>query len=141
MKRLVQTTSFVRRNSRIKKYISKYCRLVSQNTQKAKEEAFLAGNNSFLAQQHNFFKISGVPIAYWVSTHFMDSFEKNSKLGRFVECAAGISTGDNEKYLKLWFEVEFDSIAKGINSEVEFQDLHFAIKVEVIESGTEITII
>ena len=122
---VVQTTSFVRRNSRIKKYISKYCRLISQNTQKAKEEAFLAGNNYFMAQQDNFYKIPGVPIAYWVSTHFMDSFEKYPKLGNFVECAAGISTGDNEKYLKLWFEVEFDLIAKGINSEVEFQDSQF----------------
>lgn len=122
---VVQTTSFVWKNSRIKKYISKYYRLISQNTQKAKEEAFLAGNNCFLAQQDNFFKIPGVPIAYWTSTHFMNSFEKYPKLGDFVECAAGISTGDNEKYLKLWFEVEFNSIAKEINSEVEFQDSQF----------------
>ncbi|MDE7477816.1 MAG: BREX-1 system adenine-specific DNA-methyltransferase PglX [Lachnospiraceae bacterium] len=122
---VVQTTAFVRRNSKIKEYISKFCRLVLQTTQKGKEDAFLAGKSCFSAKQSNFFKIPGIPIAYWVSTHFMDSFERYPKLGEFVECAAGISTGDNEKYLKLWFEVEFGSIAKGINSEEEFQDSQY----------------
>lgn len=122
---VVQTTSFVMRKSHIAEYKGTYCRLIGPTTQKGKEEMYLAGENRYTAVQDNFFKIPGVPIAYWVSTHFMDSFKKYPKLGDFVECAAGISTGDNEKYLKLWFEVEFDSIAKGINSEVEFQDSQF----------------
>ena len=122
---VVQTTAFVRRNVSIKEYMSKYYRLIFPNTQKGKEEAFLTRNNCFVTKQRDFFKVPGSPFAYWVSTNFMLSFEKYPKLGEFVDCAAGISTGNNEKYLKLWFEIEFDSIASGINNEEEFQNSQY----------------
>lgn len=53
----------------------------------------------------NFTKIPGSPIAYWVSDLFLDSY-KNKKL-EDIKCYArnGITTGENDLFIRLWFEV------------------------------------
>ncbi|PNV62532.1 restriction endonuclease [Clostridium sp. chh4-2] len=118
---VVQTTSFVRRQGLTLNYAGKYCRLIKPSTQKGKEDAFLAQKELFTAKQCNYEKIPGSPIAYWISEHFAKIFDMYPKLGDFVECAAGISTGNNDLYLKLWPEVDLTKIAKGIKSEETFQ--------------------
>ncbi len=123
---VVQTTAFVRRKCYVKNYQGKYCRLIDFNNPKGKEEGFILETQRYSAKQSNFNRIPGVPIAYWVGEQFKNSFDKYPKLGDFVECAAGISTGDNDLYLKLWHEVEFDSIAKNVNSDDQFKNSKFS---------------
>lgn len=118
---VVQTTSFVRRKTNIDNYISNYCRLIDITNPKGKEEVFISGSNRYTAKQNNYKNVPGMPFAYWVSPEFMEAFSIYPKLGEFVECAAGISTGDNDLYLKLWHEVEFAKIAKNIFSDEEFK--------------------
>ena len=48
---VVQTTSFVLRNSHIADYKGTYCRLIEPTTQQDKEDVFLAGKNRYTA--HN----------------------------------------------------------------------------------------
>lgn len=122
---VVQTTAFVQRNSRILRYKGQYCRLVNRPSQYEKEKAFLSGNDRLTACQDNYQKIPGCPIAYWVGDAFAEAFRNYKKLGSFVECAAGISTGDNEKYLRLWTEVNNKDIALGIHTDDEFQKSNF----------------
>ena len=64
---VVQTTSFVMRKSHVAEYKGTYCRLIDPPTQRGKEDMFLAGKNRYTAQQSNFSKIPGSPVAYWVS--------------------------------------------------------------------------
>ena len=59
----------------------------------------------FQAKQKDFEKIPGSPIAYWVSDKVREIFEKNQKLGEVGEAIQGIITGKNEKYLRLYHEV------------------------------------
>ena len=59
----------------------------------------------FQAKQKDFEKIPGSPIAYWVSDKIREIFEKNKKLGDIGEAIQGIITGKNEKYLRLYHEV------------------------------------
>lgn len=59
----------------------------------------------FQAKQKDFEKIPGSPIAYWVSDKIREIFEKNQKLGEVGEAIQGIITGKNEKYLRLYHEV------------------------------------
>lgn len=73
---VVQTTSFVMRKSHIADYKGKYCRLIEPTTQQGKEDMFIAGENLYEADQSNFSKIPGSPVAYWVSASFIQAFEK-----------------------------------------------------------------
>ena len=122
---VVQTTSFVLRKSHIENYCGLYKRLVFCNGQNEKEKNFLLKNNKYFSNQSNFKLIPGSPIAYWISDNFTMSFKNHTKLGEFVRCAAGISTGDNETFLKLWNEVNFKNIAMGIKSDEEFKKSNY----------------
>ena len=59
----------------------------------------------FQAKQKDFEKIPGSPIAYWVSDKIREIFEKNQKLGEVGEAKTGMTTADNDSFLRLWNEV------------------------------------
>lgn len=102
---VVQTTSFVMRKSHIAEYRGTYCRLIEPTTQRGKEEMYLAGENRYTAVQDNFTKIPGSPVAYWVSNSLIKAFSGNL-LGDYAYTKQGFATGNNEIFLRLWFEVE-----------------------------------
>ena len=102
---VVQTTSFVIRKSHITDYKGEYCRLIEPTTQQGKEDMFLAGENRYEADQSNFSKIPGSPVAYWVSEAFFLAFDKGINIGEISTVAEGIKTGDNTRFLRLWPEV------------------------------------
>ena len=66
----------------------------------------------FQAKQKDFEKIPGSPIAYWVSDKFRGIF-KNKFLYEYATPRAGMITGNNDIFLRLWNEVSFNKI--GIN--------------------------
>ena len=101
---VVQTTSFIMRKSHIKGYKGTYCRLIEPNTQQGKEEMFLAGEHRYTAQQDNFSKIPGSPVAYWVSEKMYTAFQ-NPMLEGFAKPRQGMATSDNNRFLRMWFEV------------------------------------
>lgn len=107
---VVQTTSFVLCNSHIPDYKGTYCRLIEPTTQQGKEDMFLAGENRYTAQQSNFSKIPGSPVAYWVSDKFILCFEKGRLLGTLADSKQGLATADNNRFLREWFEVQFSKI-------------------------------
>ena len=63
------------------------------------------------AQQSNFSKIPGSPVAYWVSDRIFDSFCR-SKVDSIAFSDGQILTGDNEKYLRMLWEVEATEVRK-----------------------------
>ena len=102
---VVQTTSFVIRKSHITDYKGEYCRLIEPTTQQGKEDMFLAGENRYEADQSNFSKIPGSPVAYWVSENFTALFA--GKTIRDIAFAGiGMRTGDNDRFLRFWHEIE-----------------------------------
>ena len=109
---VVQTTSFVIRKSHIADYKGEYCRLIEPTSQQGKEDMFLAGENRYAADQSNFSKIPGAPVAYWVSDRFMGIFQNPS----LFECTISDGqnkTGDNARFVREFWEVSNTSI--GIN--------------------------
>lgn len=109
---VVQTTSFVIRKSHIADYKGEYCRLIEPTSQQGKEDMFLAGENRYAADQSNFSKIPGSPVAYWVSDRFMGIFQNPS----LFECTISDGqnkTGDNARFVREFWEVSNTSI--GIN--------------------------
>ena len=106
---VVQTTSFVLRNSHIADYKGTYCRLIEPTTQQGKEEMFLSGENRYTAQQSNFSKIPGSPVAYWVSKKIANLFTYPLS-DTVIALREGIHTGKNEMFLREWFEVSYNLI-------------------------------
>ncbi len=102
---VVQTTSFVMRKSHTKDYTGTYCRLIEPTTQQGKEDMFLAGENRYTAQQDNFSKIPGAPVAYWVSEAHFSLFFEHKALSNYADIKQGMKTADNNRFLRFWFEI------------------------------------
>ena len=71
---------------------------------------FLLKNNRYITNQAVFGQISGQPIAYWVSDNLLNAF-KNSTLDKTANCCTGMQTGNNSKYIRLWYEVNYTKTA------------------------------
>ena len=117
---VVQTTSFMLRNSYIADYKGTYCRLIEPTTQQGKEEMFLSGENRYTAQQSNFSKIPGSPVAYWMSNALLNCFLNREPLDVKYKMREGIHTADNERFLRLWHEVTLKSI---VHNAASYQDI------------------
>ena len=104
---VVQTTAFVTLNSCIENYKGTYKRLVDFAGEAEKEAAFADDKNTYYAQQENFAKIPGMPVAYWVSEKFLKLFI-GKKISNYAETREGLSPADNERFLRLWFEVDIN---------------------------------
>ena len=107
---VVQTTAFVLTNQHIDGYAGTYARLVNANTQDAKEELYLSGAERYIARQENFEKIPGMPIAYWVSEKFVSAYS-NKTIANYGFAKSGLQTGNNDLFLKQWYEVSLCNIA------------------------------
>ena len=110
---VVQTTSFVFRKSHITDYKGEYCRLIEPTSQQGKEDMFLSGENRYEADQSNFSKIPGSPIAYWLSTNMVNDFSLGTVLKENGDTRQGMATSDNNRFLRLWTEVSNHSL--GLN--------------------------
>ena len=85
-----------------------------------KEPEFFKDRNRYVAEQENFSKIPGSPVAYWVSNQVYKDFEEGSLLGTVAPTKKGLDTGENNLYLRFWHEVPFEKIGIGFNSSQEF---------------------
>lgn len=103
---VVQTTSFVLRNEFSNGYQGEYCRLIEPTTQKGKEDMFLSAQNRYVSKQENFAKIPGSPVAYWASKLLMDDFKIGKPLGELSKPRQGMATTNNNRFLRLWFEIK-----------------------------------
>ena len=62
------------------------------------------------AEQSDFSRISGSPIAYWASKNFFEMFRKGTLLGNLADSKQGLATADNNRFLREWYEVDFCKI-------------------------------
>lgn len=105
---VVQNTAFVITNCEGKDATGAYYRLVDGKNCGDKERMFLEarendGNRIYYpnVSQHDFEKIPGAPIGYWVSDKVKEIFTSN------------LATADNARFLRLWSEVSQSRIGFG----------------------------
>jgi len=79
------------------------------------------------SNQQNFKKVPNSPIAYWLSDKTLEVFEQNPKLGEIAEPRQGMATSDNNRFLRLWTEVDinkvgfnFDNLNKAVESKLKW---------------------
>ena len=106
---VVQTTSFVIRKSHIADYKGEYCRLIEPTSQQGKEDMFLSGENRYAADQSNFSKIPGSPVAYWASEAVQNAFAETS-LYTLSSSPSQNVTGNNDKYVRKHWELPQNEI-------------------------------
>ena len=107
---VVQTTAFVRCANYVEGYKGTYCRLIEPTSQQGKEEMFLAVQNRYTANQDDFAKIPGMPVAYWASDAILNCFLDKKPLDSQYKMREGIHTADNERFLRLWYEVNWNTV-------------------------------
>ena len=107
---VVQTTAFVRCANHVDGYKGTYCRLIESTSQQGKEEMFLAEENRYTANQDDFAKIPGSLIAYWISPSWFEAFENNPSMRDIATLKKGTSTGDNQRFIRQWQEVNYSKI-------------------------------
>lgn len=81
---------------------------------KQKEMTLAAINNKKVAYRYSistdiFLSIPGNPIAYWLNNNFYRTFSEK-KLSELENVKSGLTTGDNNRFLRYWFEVDFDKV-------------------------------
>lgn len=108
------TTSFVINKKHIKNYIGSYRRLYKKqgavDNVSIKEQWFLEGIGKFYAKQEDFQKISGIPIVYWASNQLLNLFREGIPLEKLAQTTKGLITGENNRFLRFWSEVEISKI-------------------------------
>lgn len=58
--------------------------------------------------------IPGKPVAYWISKQLFEDFKQGVPLKNIAEPKSGLSTTDNNRFLRLWQEVSFSDISLDI---------------------------
>lgn len=116
---VVQNTAFVLTNAEAdEKTQGMYYRLVDGKDCADKERLFLShiyenedGNHICYPNvaQNNFEKIPGCPIGYWFKKAFLGLFD-SIMIGDICEGKNGITTSDNDYFLRMWQEVSFEQI-------------------------------
>lgn len=116
------TTAFVLLKKRVNKYIGNYRKLFAKQgdveSVEEREQAFLHGYGKYFVRQEQYAKIPGETIAYWVSENFIKAFDAKT-VADFGFAGIGMRTGDNNRFLRLWYEVAKTNILIGCKSAQE----------------------
>ena len=115
------TTTFVILKQHIKNYSGHYRRLFEKQGEvesiECREQRFFEGKKIFISSQNCFSKIPGSPIVYWVGDNFRNAYSIGKLIGDLGSVSEGIKTGDNDRFLRFWYEIPADvfSFAKSNN--------------------------
>lgn len=73
----------------------------------------------FEKRQNSFLSIPGLPISYWVSDNVNNIFSNSKTIKDIAEPRAGMQTGENEKFVRFWYEVNFNKFGYEVKSNDE----------------------
>lgn len=102
---VVQTASYVIRKSNTNSYLASYVNLSECNSTEEKEHSYLNCPQVITHKKEDFSLIVGSPLAYWVSPRVCEIFHDNINLESIAFPRQGMATSDNDRFLRLWFEV------------------------------------
>ncbi len=107
---VVQTATYVIRKSNIVNYNASYINLCNFENAKDKQIAFLEKENLYIKSKDSFGLIAGSPMAYWVTKRVGEIFNEGTPLENLTSPRQGMATSDNDRFLRLWFEVNIQKI-------------------------------
>ncbi|WP_170339700.1 BREX-1 system adenine-specific DNA-methyltransferase PglX [Ruegeria arenilitoris] len=108
---VVSTTAFVFTKFRDPDSKGTFLRLVSGRSEQEKsnvaKESIASKNPEVLyrASSNDFLNVPGTPVVYWLGASWIDTFRRSIPLGDVSTASEGVKTGNNERFLRYWFEV------------------------------------
>ena len=120
---VVQNTAFVITNTNSEGATGSYYRLVDGKNCGDKEQLFLShicGNEDGQkiyypnVSQQEFEKIPECPIGYWMSENMLEAFS-SELINTYATPRAGLATGDNDTFQRLWYEVQIQNIGFNVS--------------------------
>jgi hypothetical protein len=110
--KVLSTTAFVIRARRASRHaVGIYLRLIDGQNESIKANELrraatgVDANNLYRLRNADLAALPGSIIAYWLSDHFLRAFKEFPPLSEFVPTREGLTTGDNDKFLRRWYEV------------------------------------
>lgn len=129
---VVQNTAFVLCKHEPTEQGGTYYRLVEGKNCADKERLFLSHINDNEdgyhiyypnVEQKNFEKIPGAPIGYWVSENGINNWNRaNIPFSKYGEARVGLDTGNNDKYLRFFYEIDYKYIKFNATSQKELSE-------------------
>lgn len=123
----VPICTFTLAKSHVSNFMGSYIRLSDfRGSENQAPKTLEAINNPdcgwfFNAKPDDFKKIPDSPVAYWVSEKVREIFEKSPSLGEVADARQGLATADNNRFLRLWQEVNIQRIGFGIENREQAQ--------------------
>jgi len=106
------TAAFVISNVHIAKYRSQYDYIcyfdLDSNGVPTQYPTHCSRNTTAVADSYSL--VPGAPIAYWLSNATLRLFNDAPSFGSIAAARSGLSTTDNNRFLRFWYEILFDSI-------------------------------
>ena len=104
------TTTFVMKGSHIKNYIARFLQLFDEmgavDSIDQKKKWFFERKGQYEICPDSFKKISSYPIAYSTSKKLLEILDAEKPLEEFAYPRKGLTTGDNDRFVRLWYEVD-----------------------------------
>ncbi|MDY6461973.1 BREX-1 system adenine-specific DNA-methyltransferase PglX [Acinetobacter faecalis] len=101
-----------------------YLRLVDGRSEKSKDSLLRKSAEgstefSFLASANDFEHIPGSPISYWISDSLRAVYKRSKTLSEVADIKEGLSTCNNDLFLRRWQEVSLEKIGLFVKSNKE----------------------
>jgi Eco57I restriction-modification methylase len=117
---VVNTASFVLAKDSSRTARARFLRLGAFNSEATKSAAMLTqvagdadGMSTFERTADFFRKLPGRPFAFWLDDALSAAFASDKSLGGVLRPKIGMRTGNNERFLRRWYEVSYKEIAQG----------------------------
>src|SRR5699024_7657272 len=117
---VVSTTAFVLQEGRDQKKNGLYLRLTDGKNEAEKSTAArsaIAGteiHRVYQVESQSLLALPGAPLRYWLSAAMLKAFHAAKPMIEVAEPRVGLQTGNNGRFLRLWFEVSDSRFGHGL---------------------------
>ena len=124
---VVSTTAFVLRNNFNSELPGQFIRLNEGKNEEEKNCSLLNlikksdSDSIFTAYHSDFLTISGCPIVFWASNNIRLSFRTNKPISEYIITREGLTTGNNDIFLRAWHEISQNAVGYNIIDDISAQ--------------------
>lgn len=116
---VVQTTAFAYSPAHVAEYIPVF--IPAYDGEEEQKISLIKSKEQFVRDipTDEFLLMPGNSILYWASDKIRGLFKDSKTLGSILATREGMATADNNRFLRLWWEVSFDRIYFNSSSQAE----------------------
>ncbi|MBE8233431.1 MAG: BREX-1 system adenine-specific DNA-methyltransferase PglX, partial [Endozoicomonadaceae bacterium] len=120
---VVSTTAFVFFNNYERELKGSYLNLTEGSSEKDKKQILKntidSHSNTYIVDRSQFEKIPSCPVAYWITKKQSERYVKSELISTVASFKAGLSTGDNRRFQRIWHEVSRNNTKFGANESAD----------------------